>query len=133
LDEEFLAHYHINYGSNPLVLSGPSSSTGPSSSAASEESKQTEKGQKRKLEPQPPQWFDIDETQNTKVYVSNLPTNISEDDFIQFMSKCGLVMKDPVTGKYKVKLYEENGCLKGDALCTYIKVFKKSVNHYYFI
>jgi len=41
---------------------------------------------------------------------------------LEFMGKCGLVMKDPVTAKYKIKMYEENGCLKGDALCTYIKV-----------
>jgi HIV Tat-specific factor 1 len=50
---------------------------------------------------------------------------MSEEDFIAFMSKCGLIMKDVQTGKYKIKLYEENGCLKGDALCTYIKVSKR--------
>lgn len=40
------------------------------------------------------------------------------------MQKCGLVMKDVNTHKWKVKLYmdKENNHFKGDALCTYIKV-----------
>ena len=64
-----------------------------------------------------------DET-NNKVYVTNLPLDITEEEFVNVMQKCGMVMKDPDTGKMKVKLYTEKGSdiLKGDALCTYIKV-----------
>lgn len=69
-------------------------------------------------------WFDITDETNNKVYVSNLPTDITETEFVELMQKCGLVMKDPDTQKMKVKLYMEPGTesLKGDALCTYIKV-----------
>lgn len=40
------------------------------------------------------------------------------------MQKCGLIMKDIDSGQMKIKLYTERGTdiLKGDALCTYIKV-----------
>lgn len=59
--------------------------------------------------------------------MSNLPTDITEEEYLEFMGKCGLVMKDATTGQYKIKLYEENGCLKGDALCTYIKVMHNNL------
>ncbi|XP_044750958.1 HIV Tat-specific factor 1 homolog [Coccinella septempunctata] len=77
-----------------------------------------------KKKPSEPTWFEIDETQNTKVYVSNLPTDITEEEFIELMSKCGLVMRDLTNGSFKIKLYKEAGTefLKGDALCTYIKI-----------
>lgn len=65
----------------------------------------------------------MDPTQNTKVYVSNLPLDITIDEFAELMGKCGLVMRDPQTQKYKLKLYtEKNGQIKGDGLCDYIKV-----------
>lgn len=39
------------------------------------------------------------------------------------MSKCGIVMRDPMTEEYKVKLYKDReGNLKGDGLCCYLKV-----------
>jgi HIV Tat-specific factor 1 len=69
-------------------------------------------------------WFDMDDQFNTKVYVSNLPLDITEQEFVDVMQKCGLVMKDVETGKMKIKLYTEPGTseLKGDGLCSYIKV-----------
>lgn len=56
--------------------------------------------------------------------MSNLPLDITEQEFIDLMQKCGLIMKDIDSGRMKVKLYTERGTnfLKGDALCTYIKV-----------
>lgn len=69
------------------------------------------------------EWFEVDPTQNTKVYVSNLPLDITMDEFAELMGKCGLVMRDPQTQKYKLKLYTEaDGQIKGDGLCDYIKV-----------
>lgn len=58
------------------------------------------------------------------MYVSNLPLDVTEQEFVDFMQKCGLVMKDISTNKWKIKLYKEKDTdqLKGDALCTYIKV-----------
>lgn len=54
---------------------------------------------------------------------SGLPPDISTEEFVQLMSKCGIVMRDPVTEEYKVKLYKDReGNLKGDGLCCYLKV-----------
>lgn len=73
----------------------------------------------------------MDPTQNTKVYVSNLPLDITIDEFAELMGKCGLVMRDPQTQKYKLKLYtEKNGQIKGDGLCDYIKVSWQSYLSY---
>lgn len=69
------------------------------------------------------EWFDMPAEQNTKVYVSDLPLDITQDEFIEVMSKCGMIFRDPQTNKMKVKLYAEpDGQLKGDGLCHYIKV-----------
>lgn len=52
-----------------------------------------------------------------------MPLDISEEEFLDLMGKCGMIMKDPKTQKYKVKLYTNpDGFLKGDGLCDYIKV-----------
>lgn len=45
------------------------------------------------------------------------------EEFAEVMSKCGMIMRDTQTQKYKLKLYaESDGQLKGDGLCDYIKV-----------
>ena len=39
------------------------------------------------------------------------------------MSKCGVIMNDPRTGKPKIKLYRtDSGEIKGDGTCCYIKM-----------
>ena len=71
---------------------------------------------------QPPSWFNINEEQNTNVYVSNLPDEITDEEFFELMQKCGLILKDVEANKFKIKLYKDkDGKLKGDGLCTYIK------------
>ncbi|XP_046436753.1 HIV Tat-specific factor 1 homolog [Daphnia pulex] len=113
LDEEFIARYQLSYGGE--------ASTEPVAEL-----------EKKKVEPPPkiekkqvsePNWFEVDQTKNTKVYVTNLPTEINEEEIVEFMQKCGMIEKDLETGKHKIKLYRnENGQVKGDALCTYIKI-----------
>ncbi|OWK00822.1 hypothetical protein Celaphus_00016709, partial [Cervus elaphus hippelaphus] len=77
------------------------------------------KGEKRKAESG---WFCVEEDRNTNVYVSGLPPDITVDEFIQLMSKFGIIMRDPQTEEFKVKLYKDNqGNLKGDGLCCYLK------------
>lgn len=69
------------------------------------------------------EWFHEAEEKNTKVYVSNLPEDITEEEFTELMSKCGMIARDPKSNKAKVKLYAEpSGQLKGDGLCHYIRV-----------
>lgn len=119
VDDDFLALYQMSYGFID--------NTAEEKSKAEDKKKELQKkaelaaGVKRKAEPQ---WFQPSEETNTKVYVSNLPQDITEDEFVEFMQKCGLVERDPATQKMKVKLYKdkEHGCFKGDALCTYIKI-----------
>ena len=70
------------------------------------------------------EWFQLDDSKNTKVYVSGLADDTTEDEFVELMSKCGLVMKDPLRkNAWKIKLYRDDyGVPKGDGICTYIKV-----------
>nr|VZI39046.1 unnamed protein product [Spirometra erinaceieuropaei] len=71
----------------------------------------------------PPEWYEIEDEKNTHVYVSGLPPSITESDFVDLMSKCGMIMNDPLTEKLRVKLYKDaDGKNKGDGLCCYIKI-----------
>lgn len=152
ITEDFLAAYQANYGftqeGNPDSNNAPATSTKPAapepSNKPAEPQKPAEdaptpdqqdtkpeqkpqdvkqKGEKRKPDPG---WFDIDDEKNTNVYVSGLPPDIGTEEFVELMSKCGIVMRDPITEEYKVKLYKDRqGNLKGDGLCCYLK--KESV------
>lgn len=119
VDDDFLAYYQMSYGfvDNTVKVDNNDKKDRETQSQGKPESS----GVKRKADPQ---WFDASETNNTKVYVSNLPLDITEEEFVDLMQKCGLVMRDPNTQKMKVKLYmdKEQNCFKGDALCTYIKI-----------
>ncbi|XP_045776321.1 HIV Tat-specific factor 1 homolog [Maniola jurtina] len=113
VDDEFLAFYQMSYG---FVDNAPAEPK-----PEKEDKKKSEVGVKRKSEPQ---WFQPSEEKNTKVYVSNLPLDLTEEEFVNFMQKCGLVERDPSTQKMKIKMYmdKDQNCFKGDALCTYIKI-----------
>ncbi|KAJ8396522.1 hypothetical protein AAFF_G00018280 [Aldrovandia affinis] len=141
ITEDFLAAYHANYGFNEDGEQDQSASAAPkadppakpgdapkppaagaNTTPSGDESKSKEakqKGEKRKADPG---WFDVDQVKNTNVYVSGLPLDITPDEFVEVMSKCGIVMRDPITEEYKVKLYKDDkGNLKGDGLCCYLK------------
>ncbi|XP_041808494.1 HIV Tat-specific factor 1 [Chelmon rostratus] len=148
ITEDFIAAYQANYGftqegdpgANNAAVSSTDTAAPETDSKPSEKEKKVDanpnpkepetpakeakqKGEKRKAEPG---WFDIDDNKNTNVYVSGLPPDISPEEFTELMSKCGIVMRDPVTEEYKVKLYKDKeGNLKGDGLCCYLK--KESV------
>ncbi len=38
-------------------------------------------------------WFEIDDKRNQNVYVSGLPTDITVEEFVELMSKYGIVME----------------------------------------
>lgn len=125
IDDDFMAVYQMSYGFNDQ--STPKEDTTPTKPAQVTSTQQnlptqTKQGEKRKASD--PTWFEVNESENTNVYVSNLPLDIEEQEFVDFMQKCGLVMRDPVNGNFKVKLYRDPGTgdLKGDALCTYIRI-----------
>lgn len=116
VDDEFLAFYQMAYGFVDNTAKGE---------LKTDKKKEVEKksvaGVKRKNDPE---WFEQADEKNTKVYVSNLPLDLTEEEFVDLMQKCGLVERDPSSQKMKVKLYrdKEQDCFKGDALCTYIKI-----------
>ncbi|XP_067085308.1 HIV Tat-specific factor 1 [Osmerus mordax] len=144
ITEDFLAAYHANYGftkegehdpdaavvagSAPAAQGpdGKSKNTDPTPTKNQDQGpgkEDKQKGEKRKADPG---WFDVDKDKNTNVYVSGLPPDISTEEFVELMSKCGIVMRDPITEEYKVKLYKDaQGNQKGDGLCCYLK--KESV------
>ncbi len=60
---------------------------------------------------------------NECVFLLGLPPDITPDEFVEVMSKWGIVMRDPITEEYKIKLYKDkDGNQKGDGLCCYLKV-----------
>ncbi|KAG5879444.1 hypothetical protein JTB14_027681 [Gonioctena quinquepunctata] len=122
VDDDFMARYQMSYGFVDNTKAEVELPVEKLELPKVEEKTEKPTGEKRKASD--PTWFEIDETQNTSVYVSNLPTDIEEQEFVDFMQKCGLVMRDPQTGNFKIKLYREPGTSfpKGDALCTYIRI-----------
>ncbi|CAH6780317.1 HIV Tat-specific factor 1 [Phodopus roborovskii] len=132
ITEDFIATYQANYGfssdgasSSTVNVQDPNTKTveEPPQREIPETTDPKKKGEKRKAESG---WFHVEEDRNTNVYVSGLPPDITVDEFIQLMSKFGIIMRDPQTEEFKVKLYKDNqGNLKGDGLCCYLK--KESV------
>ncbi|XP_055455642.1 HIV Tat-specific factor 1 [Psammomys obesus] len=132
ITEDFIATYQANYGFSNDGASSSTANSQDTNTKIAEEPPQNEipetsdpkkRGEKRKAESG---WFHVEEDRNTNVYVSGLPPDITVDEFIQLMSKFGIIMRDPQTEEFKVKLYKDNqGNLKGDGLCCYLK--KESV------
>ena len=96
-----MANYQINYG---FTKDGVAEPTRPSE----EEPKPTvvpepvDAKKKKKTEAEKEAaWFEEEESKSTKVYVSNLPSVITEESFVEFMSKCGMVEFDIWTKKPK--------------------------------
>nr|XP_060612406.1 HIV Tat-specific factor 1 [Anolis sagrei ordinatus] len=135
--EDFLANYHANYGfpsetseessasgakAGSKPTHGPKAAVGvrrPTEPKASQLTDQKQKGEKRKPDAG---WFHVEEQKNTNVYVTGLPPDITKDEFVEVMSKCGIIMRDPQTEEPKIKLYKDReGNLKGDGLCCYLK------------
>jgi len=118
LDDDFMAVYQLNYG---FTADGKAEPTKPSEEVPKPTTEPIKKKVKGTVD-EPAKWFDEDESKSTKVYVSNLPTSITEESFVELMSKCGMVEYDVRTKKPKLKIYRDSDNLpKGDGLCTYIK------------
>uniref|UniRef100_F1L0M7 17S U2 SnRNP complex component HTATSF1 n=1 Tax=Ascaris suum TaxID=6253 RepID=F1L0M7_ASCSU len=124
VDEDFLARYNASYGIQyDFGVTEGSSSKNVVAEGESTPPKKPKPHDKTKEEG----WVELDETRNAAVYVSNLPKTITEDAFIELMSKCGVIQRDARTNKLKIKIYRgEEGEPKGDARCGYVK--KESVD-----
>lgn len=133
ITEDFMAVYQMNYGfidntSKEEKSEAAPANLPPAATVAPEENdidkdEAKEKGKLKRKLPEQPKWFELEPEHNTKVYVSNLPLDITEEEFVELMSKCGMITRDIRTQKLKVKLYlEPDGSNKGDGLCDYIKL-----------
>lgn len=131
VDDDFLAVYQMNYGFIDNTTKAPEKTVeeetpeviAPPTTSETNPTPESSDSKKRKAPVEPPKWFEVSAEQNTKVYVSNLPLDFTEEEFGELMAKCGMVMKDLKSGKLKLKLYKDaDGELKGDGLCHYIKV-----------
>ena len=119
IDDDFMAQYQMNYG---FTKDGVAEPTRPDEPKPEEEEPKAKKA-KVAEPPAKAKWFDEDEAKTTKVYVSNLPADTTEESFVELMAKCGMVDIDVRSNKPKVKLYRDaEGNVKGDGLCTYVKV-----------
>lgn len=135
VDEDFLAAYQMNYGFTPDGEQADTTTTNiPVTSADETQTSNNQVPKEEKVEENGPEllkkkkrkvdegWFEVEGNKNPNVYISGLPLNTSEDEFIEMMSKYGIIMQDPDTNKPKIKLYrDQNGQLKGDGRCCYLK------------
>ncbi|KAF0886332.1 HTSF1 factor, partial [Crocuta crocuta] len=136
ITEDFIATYQANYGFSNDGASSSTTNTPEATVKTAEEpqsktpepSDPKKRGEKRKAESG--KWWNTYVTLTVTVRafiispsnVTGLPPDITVDEFIQLMSKFGIIMRDPQTEEFKVKLYKDNqGNLKGDGLCCYLK------------
>lgn len=103
IDDDFMAQYQLSYGFVDNTSKPDLNEKKEKEVKQEQPENKVEKGVKRKATD--PTWFDVKDEENKNVYVSNLPTDITEEEFVDFMQKCGLVMRDMATGKMKIKLY----------------------------
>lgn len=75
------------------VCDNPKTDTDTSELEASQ-SMEPPNSRKRAQAEAEPQWFEVNDEHNTNVYVSNLPLDITEEEFVELMKKCGMIMKD---------------------------------------
>ena len=132
IDDDFIAMYQANYGFTATGEHDPNihqhaedleekeedKKAAAAKSAAPEAGgqkpkdggkKDDAKGTKRKKEEEKREWFDIEDRENNNVYVSGLPTTITNDEFVELMMKYGIIMEDD-TGTMKIKLYRVMYC-----------------------
>ncbi|XP_063984049.1 17S U2 SnRNP complex component HTATSF1 [Diachasmimorpha longicaudata] len=123
IDDDFMARYQMSYGFTDPNAHPPSLPVAkPDEKSKKEAEKELKKIEAKRKAAEPPTWFEVDEAHNTAIYISGLPLDITMDELIELVGKCGLVARDD-KNKDKIKMYRDaEGNPKGDALCTYIKV-----------
>ncbi|KAI2468031.1 hypothetical protein F4781DRAFT_399652 [Annulohypoxylon bovei var. microspora] len=78
--------------------------------------KERKRPQKRQKQPPQPR-------QNTAIYVTGLPLDVTVDEVHEaFSRKCGVIAEEIDSGRPRIKLYtDEAGAFKGDALIVFFK------------
>ncbi|KAI0974645.1 hypothetical protein F4678DRAFT_384253 [Xylaria arbuscula] len=111
IDEELLAQQQSAYG-GARDASDDSSGTSRKRKNGSAE----QRSSKRQRPPAAPR-------QNTAVYVTGLPLDVTVDEVHDvFSRKCGVIAEEIDSGRPRIKLYtDEKGNLQGDALVVFFK------------
>ena len=133
IDDDFIALYQANYGFTATGEHNPNihvAGDGADDKCGEDDHQQepvksysenTNQIGKKPKEDEKKEWFDIDQKVNNTVYVSGLPMAITNDEFVELMLKCGIIMEDD-EGTLKIKLYRDSsGKVKGDGRCCYLK------------
>ncbi|KAK0180103.1 hypothetical protein PV327_005778 [Microctonus hyperodae] len=125
IDDDFMARYQMSYGfTDPNVEDKSEKSSVANVAKSVQVDKEQKKVEAKRKAVEPPTWFEVDSAHNTAIYISGLPLDVTMDELVELVSKCGLIARDD-KNQNKVKLYRDSdGNPKGDALCTYIKVSK---------
>lgn len=126
IDENFIAAYQASYGFTedgvPLPPEKILENSKPKEPEEKKKNANDEKAAAQKRKAEEPGWFEIDQGKNNNVYVSGLPLDTTEEEFVEMMSKYGIIMEDPETEKMKVKLYrDKEGKIKGDGRCCFLR------------
>jgi len=60
---------------------------------------------------------------NCTLYVTGLPRDVTEDEFLNFFKTAGIIAKDPINLQPMIRIYrDDNGVPKGDGRVTFLKV-----------
>ncbi|KAI1459013.1 hypothetical protein F4805DRAFT_422331 [Annulohypoxylon moriforme] len=132
LDEELLAQQQSAYGggaASPNDEGGGSDNmpnkkrkkgyaNGGAGERGGEGREARERPRPQKRQKQPPQ-----PRQNTAIYVTGLPLDVTVDEVHEaFSRKCGVIAEEIDSGRPRIKLYtDEAGNFKGDALVVFFK------------
>ncbi|KAI1649792.1 uncharacterized protein F4817DRAFT_15536 [Daldinia loculata] len=128
VDEDLLAQQQLAYGGSASPDNEPNN--GSNSSSIPNKKRKTDqpngrgdapRGQQqrpKKRQKQPPQ-----PRQNTAIYVTGLPLDVTVDEVHDaFSRKCGVIAEEIDSGRPRIKLYtDEKGNFKGDALIVFFK------------
>ncbi|KAI1779955.1 hypothetical protein F4818DRAFT_160312 [Hypoxylon cercidicola] len=116
VDEELLAQQQLAYGGSATPDDGSDQPNKKRKKGQANGSGDRQRPQKKQKQPPQPR-------QNTAIYVTGLPLDVTVDEVHEvFSRKCGVIAEEIDSGRPRIKLYtDESGSFKGDALVVFFK------------
>jgi len=114
IDEELLAQQQSAYGGGSASDETSNTSTGNTNNKRKNNSSEQRSNKRQRAPPA---------RQNTAVYVTGLPLDVTVDEVHEvFSRKCGVIAEEIDSGRPRIKLYtDDKGNLQGDALVVFFK------------